>query len=122
MTRIERDRNKARAKERKKRGSRKYGQAKLKASRRGITSLILAVMTAAVLAGLVMIAYTTKGKAASYVGGVGLTAFLCSVAGLVTACKGFKERDRRYFTCKLGIGLHLLVIAGYAAIFLRGLL
>ena len=41
--------------------------------------------------------------------------------GLNLGLKGLKERDKKYITCKVGIGVNGLVLAGVAAIFIRGL-
>lgn len=122
MTRIVKDTEKAKLRERRKRGSRKYGQAKLKASRRGVTSLALAAVIFVAVLSMLLMAYTSKGEAAGYIGGLGMTAAVCSVAGLAMAIRGFKERDRSYLSCKAGIVLHILFIVGLTAIFFRGLL
>ena len=55
------------------------------------------------------------------IGFVGLFALALAVAGLKNAVQGFKEREKNYLTCKVGAALNGVLLAGLAAIFLRGL-
>lgn len=115
----EKDNNKER--ERRKRGNRKYGQAKLKHSKRGVLSCCIAGGVLALLLTLLSIAYISAGAAASYIGGLGLIAFIISCVGCWNAVRGFKERDKNYITCKIGVGFNIFFIVGFIAIFCRGL-
>ena len=110
-----------RSRERKKRGNRKYGQAKLKHAKKGIWSCVCAGNVLAVFVILLIVAYTTGGTAAGYVGGLGLLALLLSVLGLYLARKGFKEREKDYLTCKIGMAGNLLLFIVFVAIFCWGL-
>ena len=44
-----------------------------------------------------------------------------AVYGFRLGLRGLNERDKKYITCKVGIGVNGLVLAGVAAIFIRGL-
>ena len=128
----EKDRNKDRAKERekerdrkkdkKKRGNRKYGQAKLKHSKKGITSCVIAGAVAFVILSSVVITYLYEGKAAGYIGGLGVSALIFAGAGIMQGVRGFKERDKDYRTCKVGIGLNIFFLVSLLVFFLGGFL
>lgn len=120
MARIRKEEN--RYSRRRRRGGRKYGQARLKSAKKGMWSFLLALVIGLVIAGMLSLAYVSRGKAASYIGGLGMTAMTFSWVGLFTAIGGFKEREKSYLTCKIAIVCHLIFIAGLTAIFFRGLL
>jgi hypothetical protein len=107
--------------ERRRRKKRKYGQAKLKHSKRGIYSCALAGAAGTVLSILLMIAYHSEGKSAPIIGGLGLVAMIVSIYSLGMGIRGFKEREKNYLTCKIGVGCSGLFILGFIIIFLRGL-
>ena len=102
----EREKERDRKKDKKKRGNRKYGQAKLKHSKKGITSCVIAGAVAFVILSSVVITYLYEGKAAGYIGGLGVSALIFAGAGIMQGVRGFKERDKDYRTCKVGIGLN----------------
>ncbi len=112
---------KDKAKERKKRENRKYGQAKLKHSKKGIQSCVIAGIVIVTLATMIVIAYMSAGTTEPYIGGLALVAMVLAVTGGVLALRGFKERERNYLTCKIGIGCNIFVIIAFVAIFCRGL-
>ena len=119
----EKEKNKAKnkAKERKNRGNRKYGQAKLKHSKKGIQSCVMAGSVFVLLAVMLVTAYISRGGLAPFIGAVGLMTMLLSVVGCATGIRGFKEREKDYRTCKVGIVCNVLFIIGFIAIFCRGL-
>ena len=80
-------------KKRSRRVNTKYGQKTLKHARKGIQSCMMAVLCAVILI----------------------------VYGFRLGLRGLNERDKKYITCKVGIGVNGLVLAGVAAIFIRGL-
>ena len=41
--------------------------------------------------------------------------------GLLLGVRGFRERDKNYITCKVGIGANAAFLLGLTAIFIRGL-
>ncbi|MGO5054070.1 DUF6142 family protein [Lachnospiraceae bacterium LCP25S3_G4] len=116
----EKERDKA--KERKNRGNRKYGQAKLKHSKKGMISCVCAGCIAFILLLLLYTAYLHRGSAAGYIGGLGLSAMIFSWVGFTTAIKGLRERDKNYLTCRLGIGFNGLFLVCFLALFLRGIM
>ena len=56
------------------------------------------------------------------IGLVGLGTVALSAAGLVLGIRGLKERDKNYITCKVGIAMNGVFLAGLAGLFIRGLL
>ena len=100
-------------KKRSRRVNTKYGQKTLKHARKGIQSCMMAVLCAVIL--IVMILVNI------------IVGFLCfallalAVYGFRLGLRGLNERDKKYITCKVGIGVNGLVLAGVAAIFIRGL-
>lgn len=119
--RKEKDKERGRKKDRKSTQGRRYGRVKLKQSRRGVVSCSIAGLIACVIVLLVGITYVLKGKAAGFIGGFGISALIFTVVGLVTAIKGFKERDKNYLTCKIGIGLNIFLMASLLIFFLGGI-
>lgn len=116
------DKNKERERRKRERRRTKYGQAKLKESRRGMESCIAAVSIFLLLILLLIMAYTTRGQAAAIIGAIGLLTILCACFGIVLGIKGFKERDKSYTSCKVGIGLNIFFVLLFIIIFIRGLI
>lgn len=112
MVRKEKERNRRR---------RKYGQAKLKHARRGSVSCVIAASVLLILVVLFAKAYASEGAAAPFIGGVGLVAFLLSGCSLYFALRGFKEREKNYLTCKIGMVCSVIYILLFIFIFCRGL-
>ena len=117
----QRDREHDSERERKRRGKRKYGQAKLKHAKRGVISCALSAGVLVLLVILLAVAYFSKGTAAPIIGGVGLVAVVLAGCALYMGIKGFKEREKDYLTCKIGVGCSGLFILGFIMIFCRGL-
>lgn len=118
----DRERERGKKRDKKKRGNRKYGQAKLKHSKKGITSCVVAGAVALVILSSVVITYLYRGKAAGYIGGLGVSALLFAGAGIMQGIRGFKERDKDYRTCKVGIGLNIFFLVSLLVFFLGGFL
>ena len=108
-------------KERKKRGTRKYGQAKYKYSRMGAISCGCAAAALLLLAGCILYAYLARGAAAGIVSGIAVVALVLSIMGIRAAVKGFRERERNYLTCKIGLPGSTLVLLLFLAIFIGGM-
>lgn len=108
-------------KERKKRGTRKYGQANQKHSHMGIVSCFCAAGSVFVLAGCILYAYITRGQTAGVVGGLAVLSFILSIFGMRAAIKGFRERERNYLTCKIGLPVNVVAFILFLAIFIGGL-
>ena len=108
-------------KERKKRGTRRYGQAKYKHSHMGIVSCSCAGAALVLLAGCILYAYLARGAAAGIVGGIAIVSLILSILGIRAAAKGFRERERNYLTCKIGLPGSALVLLLFLVIFIGGL-
>ena len=108
-------------KERKKRGTRKYGQAKYKHSHMGIVSCSCAGAALVLLAGCILYTYLARGAAAGIVGGIAIVSLILSILGIRAAAKGFRERERNYLTCKIGLPGSALVLLLFLVIFIGGL-
>lgn len=108
-------------KERKKRGTRKYGQAKYKYSRMGAISCGCAAAALLLLAGCILYAYLARGAAAGIVSGIAVVSLVLSIMGIRAAVKGFRERERNYLTCKIGLPGSTLVLLLFLAIYIGGL-
>lgn len=102
--------------------SRKYGQVKLRASRRGIYSCLFALGSLLCLGVLVYLAYRTYGEAPAYVGSLGLVAAINAGLGVYYGIMGFREREKSYMNCKIGIGFNGLLVLFFVFLFVRGIL
>lgn len=110
-----------REKERKQRGTRKYGQAELRHSRKGVLSCVSGVCSLGLLLGCIFYAFLARGEAFGIVGGVAIISMILSVYGIRCAIRGFYERDRSYLTCKIGLPLNAAALILFLAIFIGGL-
>lgn len=110
-----------REKERKKRGTRKYGQANLKQSRKGVLSCINGFDGLLILAGCIFYAFMARGNAHGIVGGLAILALVLAVNGIRLAIGGFYERERNYLTCKVGLPVSFVSVIFFLAIFIGGL-
>ena len=108
-------------KERKKIGTRKYGHEKYKHSHMGIVSCSCAGAALVLLAGCILYAYLARGAAAGIVGGIAIVSLILSILGIRAAAKGFRERERNYLTCKIGLPGSVLVLLLFLVIFIGGL-
>ncbi|MCF2570185.1 hypothetical protein I6E09_13550 [Mediterraneibacter glycyrrhizinilyticus] len=110
-----------REKERKKRGTRKYGQANLKQSRKGVLSCINGFGGLLILAGCIFYAFMARGNAHGIVGGLAILALVLAVNGIRLAIGGFYERERNYLTCKIGLPVSFVSVIFFLTIFIGGL-
>ena len=108
-------------KERKKRGSRKYGQAKMKHSRMGIYSCVYAGCAFALILTCILIAFVLRGNTWGFVGGMGLLSVVFAVLGIRASVKGMREREKNYITCKAGLAGNINLLLGLLTIFIGGL-
>ena len=109
-----------REKERKKRGTRKYGQANLKQSRKGVLSCINGFGGLLILAGCIFYAFMARGNAHGIVGGLAILALVLAVNGIRLAIGGFYERERNYLTCKIGLPVSFVSVIFFLTIFIGG--
>jgi len=112
---------KEREKRKKKMTSTKYGQTPLRHARKGFTSCILAVVSAFFIVLMIGTSYTVRGEVGAFLGVLGLATLVIAVIGLIEGIQGFQERDRNYVTCRVGIGVNIVLILFMCAIFIRGL-
>lgn len=110
-----------REKERKKRGTRKYGQANLKHSHMGIYSCWFAVGSFSLLLVSILIAFFMQGETGGFIGGFGILSIVLAILGIRAAVKGLRERERNYITCKIGMTVSIIVLIGLLVIFIGGL-
>lgn len=118
--RKERQKKKA-EREKMKRRSRKFGQAELKHSRRGVMSCLLAGLNLFFLVLVFSVSYISRGDVSILIGMVGLGCLVLAFSGFKQGIQGFKERDKNYLTCKIGVACNGLFVLGLFIIFLRGL-
>lgn len=109
-----------REKERKKRGTRKYGQANLRHSRMGIYSCCYAGASLVLFLGCVALAFYMHGETAGFIGGIGILSIVLAALGIRAAVKGLREREKKYITCKLGMALNIVILLGLIVIFIGG--
>ncbi|WP_346662605.1 DUF6142 family protein [uncultured Merdimonas sp.] len=113
---------KAREKQRKKMIRTKYGQKTLRHARKGVYSCFYGGMVFVLSFLMILISYVAKGEVGILIGLVGAGTLALSVAGLVLGIRGLKERDKNYITCRVGIAMNGVFLAGLAGLFIRGLL
>ena len=70
---------------------------------------------------MLIIAFASKGEVNILIGFIGLGTLALSFMGLLLGVRGFRERDKNYITCKVGIGANAAFLLGLTAIFIRGL-
>ena len=112
--------NEKKEKERKRNQSKKYGKAAYLQSRRGVTCWLTG-WSLAILLGCVGYAFLTRGKAAGIVGGIAILSLMIDIYGIWNAIEGFEEQDRKYLSCKCGIGIGIVQILCFLGIFVGGL-
>lgn len=98
----------------------KYGRVKVKHSGMGKVSCWMALLSLLLIMGSILIAYVMRGKTISIVGGMGILSVVMAGAGLRAAIRGFRDRDRKYITCRIGIILNSILLIGLIIIFFRG--
>lgn len=100
---------------------RKYGQSRLKQSTKGKISCVIAVIIAILTICLLNITYYDDGKTAGYIGGLGISALLFSIFGIIIAKEGFREKERNFRTCRIGIVCNSIFLLGWIIFFLGGI-
>lgn len=113
---------KEREKHRRKMLRTKYGQTPRKHAKKGIQSFALAVIVLFLLFLMLASSFFSRGQVSTMMGALGLAAAAVAGMGIYLGVKGFKERDKNYITCRLGIVCNAAVLLCMAAIFIRGLI
>lgn len=99
----------------------KFGYTgELKHSKMGVRSCIYAGIALFCLLGSILISFLMRGKAAFFIGLIGISAAVLSGVGISIAIKGMKERNKRYVTCKIGLVCNILLVCGLIMIFVGG--
>lgn len=102
--------------------TRKYGTAvRPKHSTMGKNSCRLAAAALILLLAAIGTAFWMRGKTAGFVGGLGILSIVCAGLGIRAAVKGFRERERNYITCRIGLFINGLMLLGLGIIFFGGL-
>ena len=113
---------KEREKRRKKMIRTKYGQAPKRHAKKGIKACLYAFFSMFFLFLLIASAFVENGQVSILLGLAGFMVLALAIAGTVNAVHGFKERDKNYITCKIGLGCNAAVLLCMFAIFVRGLI
>ena len=121
MQKKQNDRERNRERDRRERGKRKYGQAKLKHSKKGIVSCVIASATLFSIVSSLIVVYVSGGSAGILIGIVGILTMILSGTGIYCAYRGFREREKDYLTCKIGLLCNIFFLLGLIGIFCRGL-
>ena len=117
-----RKRAKEREKRRKKMIRTKYGQTQRRHAKKGIKSCMYAFFAIFFLFLMIANSFVENGQVGVLMGIAGFLILALAVEGTKMAVQGFKERDKNYITCKVGLGCSVAVLLCVFAIFVRGLL
>lgn len=112
---------KAREKQRKKMIRTRFGQKPKKHAKKGIESCMMAVLGLLLFVLLISRSFSVKGQVSILSGLAGIMVLAIAIRGVSYAMKGFRERDKNYITCKIGVGGNGLLLFCMCAIFIRGL-
>jgi len=117
---------KKRAKEREKRRKKmiktKYGQTPRRHAKKGIKSCIYAFFSLFFTFLMLASTFEENGQIGILMGIAGLLILVLSAEGTVNGFQGFKERDKNYITCKIGLGCNAAILLCMLGIFIRGLI
>lgn len=113
---------KIREKERKKRRVHKFGRTELRHAKRGKLSCYMAFCSAFLMMLIFSVSYISRGNVNIGIGFVGVVVLILSVMGIRWAYEGFKERNKKYITCKVGAGVNGFILLVFIMTFVRGLL
>lgn len=86
----------------------------------GIISTILGCISLAAFVALVTVSCLLKGNGGLYIGSIGISGMIMSVAGLVFAIKGFGERECYYLFSRIGSTLNIAIILIWVAVYIFG--
>ena len=104
-----------------KRRAQKFGQVKRQHSKRGIVSCMMGVLSLFFLALIFSAAYINREESGILLGFMGIGVLLMAISGFRKAKEGFKERERDYISCKIGVGVNGIIAVLMILVFLRGL-
>lgn len=98
--------------------SQKIGRVKKKHSKMGMVSCVLAGTAFLFLVAAVLITFFELSQVKTLVGGFGICSIILAFMGIKASMSGRKEKDRRYFTCNIGIILNILLLIGLVIIYI----
>lgn len=100
----------------------KYGHVQWKHSKKGIESCWYAGAGGMILFATILIAYMMHGESVGIIGGLGILPVALSILGIRSASSGFKERERDYSTCRIGMTANIIILLILMAIFVGGVM
>ena len=100
----------------------KYGQKAVRHSKRGVYSCTYAVVIAFLVIVMILFSFMNKGNVNILMGFFGLGTCAMAVIGIWLGIKGFREREKIYTTCKVGITVNAVFLVAMVALFVRGLM
>lgn len=69
----------------------------------GIVSIVLGAICVIIITAGLVFSYVKGGNAGKIVGSLALTSLILSGFGVYSAFRGFKEEDKNYLPCKIGV-------------------
>lgn len=102
-------------------GNTKFGQDRRRHSKRGVIACLFAVTGLVALVGLLGVAYYQYGNGHTVMGAISMLSLMLSILGVVNGIRGFREREKNYVTCKIGIGVNIFIIICFTLLYIRGL-
>ena len=100
----------------------KYGQKAVRHSKRGVYSCTYAVVIAFLVIVMILFSFMNKGNVNILMGFFGLGTCAMAVIGIWLGIKGFREREKIYTTCKVGITVNAVFLVAMVGLFVRGLM
>jgi hypothetical protein len=88
----------------------------------GACSCYFAVASLVVFAAAVLATFFLGNRVSNFTGGLGGVAVLLAFGGMRAAMDGFRERDKNYVNCKVGIASNIVILLFLIVIFIIGCL
>ena len=98
-----------------------YIYAEAHYSRRGVTSLVLALLSLLLMAVMTVIGMEMGEQTPLWTGAVGITAFVMAFVGMVMGLKSFNDRARSFLPSKVGTVMCGIMVAAWFLIFCVGI-
>ena len=92
-----------------------------KRSKKGIASMLLALLSLAALITASVLSGMAKGAGGSFLGYIGIGALFVSVLGFLLGVRSFKQADILYFHPVFGAVLNGLLLIVYLSLYLIGM-
>lgn len=91
-------------------------------SHMGAWSCYFAIASLVVFAAAVLVAFLLGTKGVRFTGGLGMASVLIAFGGMRAAMDGFRERDKNYVNCKVGIAVNIVILLFLIVVFIIGCL